>query len=152
MADAVKDKPWSFLAFQTAPANPQLEKDFLTMAASLAARSSHPSASELMRVARLNGCPRCDVIGFKDFPGEGFGGAVQLPGEAYPRPVLIGTRAFLAQSGLETPALLEVALRRWEEEGARVLLGGWDRYVRGVMKFSAEAAAPTEPREKFPYT
>jgi hypothetical protein len=50
----------------------------------------------------------------------------------------VGAREFLAESGLELPAILEVAVRRWEEEGATVLMGGWDGYVRGIMKFFVE--------------
>ncbi|MGQ0645526.1 MAG: hypothetical protein ACT4O3_08550 [Elusimicrobiota bacterium] len=132
-----------FSAFQTAPANDQMEKDFLTLAASLAALSAHPASPDVVRVAKANQCPQCPVLGFQDFPGRGFGGAVRLPGEEAPRAVLVGAREFLQESGLEMPALLETAARRWEAVGARVVLGGWDGYVRGVMKF--EESGDGEP-------
>ena len=112
-----------------------MENDFLTAAGSLAAQSAHPAAPSINRVAGANGRPHRPVIGFQDFPERGFGGAVQLPGEEGARAVLIGNRAFMAEAGLDAPALLEVAARRWEGEGATILLGGWDGYVRGVMKF-----------------
>jgi cation transport ATPase len=134
----IATKSLSFLAFQTAPANPQMETDFLTLAASLAVQSSHPAAGEIVRIARVNSCPQCPVIGFRDFPGDGFGGAVQLPGESAPRAVLFGTRKSLGQAGLEIPAILEV------------LLGGWDQYVRGVMKFGRPGQGASEPRDRYP--
>lgn len=127
-----------FAAFQTAPANPQMEKQFMTIANSLAALSSHPGKDSIQRVANTDQLPHCEVLGFQDFPGKGFGGAVRLPGEdGQARASLIGTRAFMKEAGLQLPDLLEVAARRWEAEGAEVLMGGWDGYVRGLMKFVA---------------
>ncbi len=131
---------WVFAAYQTAPASEQMEKDFLTLVGSLAELSRHPAAPDLRRVARLNRLPLCPVIGFQDFPEKGFGGAVRLPGEGGSRAVVVGHRAFAAECGLDMPAVLEVAARRYEGEGARILLGGWDGYVRGVMRFSPEGS------------
>lgn len=123
-------------AFQTAPANPQMEKQFMTIANSLAPGSSHPGKDSIERVANSEQLPHCEVLGFQDFPGKGFGGAVRLPGEeGRARASLFGNRAFMKEAGLQLPDLLEVAARRWEEEGAEVLMGGWDGYVRGLMKF-----------------
>jgi cation transport ATPase len=128
----------AFSAFLTAPASEQMEHDFLTLAAALAARSSDAAAADVVRVARSNHCGDCPVLAFQDFPGRGFGGAVLLPGEGGHRAALIGAREFVAESGLEVPAVLEVAARRWEGEGARVLYGGWDGYVRGLLKFATD--------------
>jgi cation transport ATPase len=139
MSPSTESQTLEFVAFQTAPASEQMEKDFLTLAASLAAHSNHPSSAAITRIAKLNQCPQCPVMGFQDFPGRGFGGAVQLPGERSHRAVLIGVRSFLDECGLEIPAILEVAVRQWEKEGAEVLFGGWDGYVRGLLKFSKKA-------------
>jgi cation transport ATPase len=125
-------------AFQTAPANEQMEKDFLSFAASLAPGATHPGAADILKVAHNAGCTKFPVIGFQDFPGRGFGGVVQIAGENRPRAVLFGTRAFLAESGLDMPAILEVAARKWEAEKADILLGGWDGYVRGLLKFAPQ--------------
>ncbi len=126
---------WTFLALQTAPAGEKYEKDFLALAASLAAFSAHPAAADLRRVAKGAGVSDGPVVGFKDFPGKGFGGVVQLPGEEMPRAVLMGELDFLEECGLHIPALLEVARRRFSADGARALVGGWDGHVRGVMRF-----------------
>src|SRR5262245_12687934 len=126
-------------AYQTAPASEQMEKDFLTIGATLAALSSHPGRDEAARVARKQGCPQCPVIGFQDFSGKGFGGAVPLPGDGAPRAAMFGTRAFLAECGLELPDLLIVAARRWQDDGTQLLFGGWDGYVRGILKFEEKA-------------
>lgn len=132
---ATPSDAWRFAAFQTAPASHELEGDFLAILGTLGSQTAHPAGPEMRRIAHTNGHPVCPTIGFQDFPGRGFGGAVQLPGEAAPRAVLVGTREFMAEAGLQMPALLEVAARQWEAEGALVLLGGWDGYVRGVLKF-----------------
>jgi cation transport ATPase len=126
---------WTFLALQTAPAGEKYEKDFLALAASLAGLSKHPAAADLRRAAKAVGVSDGPVTGFKDFPERGFGGVVQLPGEEMPRAVLMGELSFLEESGLQIPAVLEVARRRFLDDGARALVGGWDGHVRGVMRF-----------------
>lgn len=125
---------WTLEALQTAPAGEQYERDFLALAGSLAALSAHPAAESVRRAAKAAGLADGPVAGFKDFPERGFGGLVQLPGEDMPRAVLIGELDFLAASGLQIPAILEVARRRFSEDGRRALVGGWDGYVRGVMR------------------
>jgi hypothetical protein len=69
-----------------------------------------------------------------------------LPGEETHRAVLVGTREFIEESGLETPDILEVARRKWEGEGARVLVGGWDGFVRAVLKLSRGPPGGPGPR------
>jgi cation transport ATPase len=135
MADLLQVN-WTFAALQTAPAGEKYEKDFLALAASLAAFSKHPAAADIRRVAKAAEVSDGEVTGFKDFPGRGFGGVVQLPGEPMPRAVLMGELAFLEESGLSIPAILEVARRRFSEDGSRVLVGGWDGSVRGVARFT----------------
>jgi cation transport ATPase len=124
-----------FTAFQTAPASTQMEADLLRVIRSLAEFSRHPLAPEMIKVAEANRIEKCPVFGFQDFGGEGFGGAVQLPGEGGPRAVLVGLRRFLEEAGMSVPNILEVAARQWEKEGAHVLFAGWDGYVRGLLKF-----------------
>lgn len=132
---------WSFVALQTAPSGDKYEKDFLALAGSLAALSSHPASEDLRRVAKAEGVSDGPVTGFKDFPEKGFGGLVQLPAEEMPRAVLMGDLDFLEESGLQIPAILEVARRRFMDEGHRVLVGGWDGHVRGVIRFRPEPPA-----------
>lgn len=126
---------WTFVALQTAPAGEEYENDFLALAGSLAALSSHPASADIRKAAKTHGLASGSVIGFTDFPERGFGGLVQFSAEDMPRAVLMGELDLLEESGLDIPAVLEVARRRFAEDGHRTLVGGWDGYVRGVMRF-----------------
>jgi cation transport ATPase len=123
-------------AYHVLPDSPLMQRDFLLALASLEAHSEHPLAADVLRVARLNGILPVSVTGFQEFPGRGLGGLLQLPHEARPRAIVIGSREFLAECGLQIPDILEVTCRKWEKEvGATVALGGWDGWVRGVVKW-----------------
>jgi len=131
---------YRFDAYHVLPDSPQMQKDFLCVIASLMAKSSGPVAAEVLRIAKINAVLPMDVEGFQDYPGRGLGGLIRLPDEARPRAVLMGSREFLKQCGLETPAILEVSARQWESaKGSLVLLAGWDAWVRGVLNFVAPA-------------
>lgn len=125
-----------FDAFHVLPDSPQMQKDFLYVVASLMAHSSDSAAEDVRRIAGLNGILPVEVRGFQEYPDRGLGGLVTLPGEHRPRAALMGSREFLAQCGLQIPAILEVTARRWEKEkNSSILLAGWDAWVRGVLKF-----------------
>ncbi len=103
---------YRFEAYQVCPDSRQLERDFLCMVASLEAHSDHP--------------------------GKGLGGLVTLPNEHRPRAMLLGSRSFILENGLEIPELLETSAQQWAAEpNAVTVLGGWDGWVRGVLKFLA---------------
>ena len=126
--------PVFFSAFQVAPAGEMYEKDFLLLIASVESRSSHPMAKSIVWIAKKNNFPIRPVIGFREFPGCGAGGAVEIAPGVY-RAVVIGNRKFINDCGLQMSETLEVAARKWESEPAVIALGGWDGWVRGVMKF-----------------
>ena len=127
---------YRFDAYHVLPDSPQMQKDFLYVVASLKARSSEATAADVVRIARLNGILPVDVEGFQEYPRRGLGGLVTLPDEKRPRAVIMGTRDFMQQCGLEIPAILEVTTRKWEtEKNAMIILAGWDAWVRGVLKF-----------------
>ena len=127
---------YRFDAYHVLPDSPQMQKDFLYVAASLMARSSEPIAREVVRIAQVNAILPVDVKGFQEYPDGGLGGLVQLPDEQRPRAVIMGSRDFMNQCGLEIPAILEVTARKWEgEKNSTILLAGWDAWVRGVLKF-----------------
>ena len=131
-----KTRSYRFDAYHVLPDSPQMQKDFLYVLASLEARSSDPAAADVVRVARSNNVLPMDVQGFQEFPGRGLGGLVRLPEEMRPRAVLLGTRAFIDESGLQIPDILEVTARKWEsEKNSKILLAGWDSWVRGVLRF-----------------
>jgi cation transport ATPase len=134
-----KPKSYRFDAYHVLPDSPQMQKDFLYVVASLMAKSSDPTAPDVVRIAQVNGILPVGVEGFQEYPGRGLGGLITLPNEHRPRAVLVGTREFLEQCGLEIPAILEVTCRQWErEKDRRIQLVGWDGWVRGVLKFVKE--------------
>lgn len=129
------DPAWRFRGFQTWPMSFDTQRDFLAIAASLGARSIHPCAKDLHRVALWNSQGAQEVTGFQDFGEKGFGGLVQLPGESAPRAALIGSPSFLSESNQEIPEILKNAARSWEEEGAPVFYCAWDGTARAVLRF-----------------
>jgi len=123
-------------AYHVLPDSPLMQRDFLLALTSLEARSDHPLAADVLRVAQINGILPVSVIGFQAFPGRGLGGLVQLPHEARPRAIVMGSRDFIAECGLQLPDILEVTFRKWQKEpGSIVALGGWDGWVRGIVKW-----------------
>jgi cation transport ATPase len=127
---------YRFDAYHVLPDSPQMQQDFLYMIASLEARSEDPNAADVVRVAKINAILPVEVAGFQEFLGRGLGGLVQLPHENHPRAVIMGTREFMAESGLQIPDILEVTARKWEgAEDSQMILAGWDGWVRGVLKF-----------------
>src|SRR5258708_20054607 len=116
-----------------------MEEDFLYVIASLNGKANEMSAAEVVRVAKINNILPMDVEGFQEYAGRGLGGLVTLPDEKRPRAVIMGTREFMLQCGLEVPAILEVTCRKWEnDDHAHIILVGWDGWVRGVLKFVRE--------------
>ena len=127
---------YRFDAFHVLPDSPQMQKDFLYVAASLHAMSKEALSREVVRIATLNGILPVEVEGFEEYPGRGLGGLVKLPDEARARAVIMGSREFLSQCGLDIPAILQVTARKWEsDKDSLIFLAGWDAWVRGVLKF-----------------
>ena len=132
---AADSKP-QFAAYHVLPDSPQMQRDFLEVLASLEAHSDHPLAADVLRAAQANGIVPVAVNGFQAFPGRGLGGLIQLPNENRPRAVILGSREFIVECGLQIPAILEVTARKWEsDKDSLILLAGWDAWVRGVLKF-----------------
>ena len=124
-----------FDAYHVLPDSPQMQKDFLYVLASFYAKSSDPLGPEVVRIAKINGILPVGVEGFQEYPDRGIGGLITLPDEGRPRAVLIGNLSFLEDSGLEIPAILESARKQWETGNNKVVLVGWDGWIRGVLKF-----------------
>jgi cation transport ATPase len=135
-------KTYRFDAYHVLPDSPQMQKDFLYVVASLKAKSSEPMAEDVLRIAKLNNILPVDVEGFQEYPGRGLGGLITLPDEQRPRAVIMGTREFIEQCGLEIPAILEVTARKWESApDSMIMLVGWDGWVRGILKFIVASSA-----------
>ena len=140
---------YRFDAYHVLPDSPLMQHNFLFALASLEARSDHPLAADVLRVARINGVRPSEVTGFQEFPQRGLGGLIQLPHEQRPRAIVVGSREFIAECGLQLPDILEVTVRKWTgEPHATVALGGWDGWVRGVVKWerrhSGESRNPVQ--------
>lgn len=134
---------YRFDSYHVLPDSPQMQKDFLYVVASLKAKSSEPTAPDVLRIAKINGVLPVDVEGFQEYPGRGLGGLITLPDEQRPRAVIMGTREFMEQCGLEIPAILEVTCRKWEKEkDSSIMLVGWDAWVRGVLRFVKTTSRP----------
>jgi cation transport ATPase len=134
---------YRFAAYHVLPDSPQMQKDFLYVVGSLMAKSTDPSGPEVVRIAKANGVLPLDVEAFQEYPGRGAGGLITFPDENRPRAVIMGTRQFLEQCGLEIPAILEVTCRKWgSEKESKVALVGWDAWVRGVLKFVRALTQP----------
>jgi cation transport ATPase len=126
------------IAYHVLPDSPLMQQNFLMALASLEARSDHPLAMDVLRVAKINGIAPSSVEGFQAFAGKGLGGLVMLPHEQRPRAIILGSREFIAECGLQIPDILEVTARKWETEPDCVIaLGGWDGWVRGVVKWQS---------------
>jgi len=129
-------KKLQFEAYHVLPDSPQMQRDFLYIAASLAAHSREASSGEILRIAKLNAILPVEVQGFQEFKDKGLGGLVTIPNEPRPRAVVMGTRDYIQECGLEIPAILEATAQKWEQEpGAYILVAGWDGWARGVLKF-----------------
>jgi cation transport ATPase len=126
---------YRFEAFQVCPDSRELETDFLYMIASLETHSDHPIAKAIVEAARVANILPVSVSAAQYFAGRGMGGLITLPKDQRPRAALIGSRAFLQESGLEMPELLETTVKAWEGEPERVVVfGGWDKWIRGIAK------------------
>lgn len=129
----VGDPAWRFRGFRTSPETIDNQRDFLTVAASLAERSAHPSAADLHRVALWNSQGARDVARFEEHGPDGFGGDVALGGG--PRAALIGTAALYGARGWAIPEALRRVTDEWAAEGAFVFYCGWDGAARAALRF-----------------
>ncbi len=87
------------------PAAEVSEPDLLALAASLERHSEHPLAEAIVAAATDRGVATVEPVGFTAVPGKG------VRGEVGGRTVAVGTRAFLAEGGVDVGALVETADR-----------------------------------------
>lgn len=122
------------------------EKDLLTLAAALEARSEHPLALALINAGRDRGCPPCPVDDVDVSPGLGIAGTVGLNNQKYV--VAVGNRAFMRERGLEVPETAGAQLAALAEAGQTPLLlsvgTGTDAGLAGILAL-ADALRPESP-------
>lgn len=103
------------------------EADLLRLAASAEAPSEHPVARAIVTAARDRDLALAGATAFSAIPGGGVRAVVEGA------PVVIGTRALLANAGVADAAALESAVQARETEGQTVVLVARDGRLLGVI-------------------
>jgi P-type Cu+ transporter len=103
------------------------EAEALRLAGAVEDFSEHPAGQAIARhaTARLGALP--PVTAFSSVPGAGVRGSVAS------RAVTVGTRRFLAETGLTIPAELDRAAEAAEQAAQTAVLAGWDGQARAVL-------------------
>jgi P-type Cu+ transporter len=110
------------------------EAEALALAASLERSSEHPLAAAVVDAAQARGAALVEVIGFASQPGQG------VRGSARGRSLLLGTRGYLAASGVDTAPLDALAEPERREARSVVYLAG-DGRALAVLSL-ADAVKP----------
>lgn len=114
----------------------------LSLCASIAQRSEHLLAESLVGAARQRSVPLYPVAGFKNRPGLGTAGRVQVDGEA--KWVWMGSRRWMKENGLVFDPIVEAQGTLAALEGKSLVFCGWEGRVQGGFIFAdrlrAEAA------------
>jgi Cu+-exporting ATPase len=90
------------------------EEELLRVAAAVERGSEHPLAAAVVAAAESRGVPRTEAGAVRTLPGRGVTGFVDG------RRVLLGTRRFLEESGVD-PARLAARAEPWRTDGRSVL-------------------------------
>ena len=121
------------------PLGNRTEEELLRLAASAEKPSEHPLAQAIVRGARERGIEPTAAENFQAVPGKGIEAVVDG------RRVLIGTRKWLEENGVDTAAA-ETAMETLEEQGKTVMLvaadgkpAGWIAVADTVKPTSADA-------------
>jgi len=121
------------------PLGNRTEEELLRLAASAEKPSEHPLAQAIVRGARERGIEPTAAENFQAVPGKGIEAVVDG------RRVLIGTRKWLEENGVDTTAA-ETAMETLEEQGKTVMLvaadgkpAGWIAVADTVKPTSADA-------------
>ncbi len=117
------------------PATGFAEDETLRLAASVERASEHPLAEAIVRAAAERSVELAAVADFDSPTGKGATGRVEG------RAVLVGSAAFLGESGVDTGALSENA-EALRKDGATVIFVGVDRRLAGVIAI----ADPVKPQ------
>lgn len=107
-------------------ANGTTRAEVLALAAGLEASSAHPLAAPVLAAAQADGVPVLASEDVESVPGRGLRGPVELDGRT--RQVLVGTTAFMEESGLAVPTALAAGA-----PGATLALVAADGAVIGAL-------------------
>jgi heavy metal translocating P-type ATPase len=106
----------------------------LAVAASLAQPSEHALARALVAAGMERRCPFYPIGGFKNHPGLGMSGRLQVEGNA--KWVWVGSRQWMKENGLLFDPYLEVQSARAASEGKSLVFCGWEGKVQGGFVFA----------------
>ncbi|MFN0244463.1 MAG: heavy metal translocating P-type ATPase [Planctomycetota bacterium] len=110
---------------------PERERELVALAAALERASEHPLAAAVVAGAQSRGIELARVDDFDSIAGKG------VRGRAGARNVLLGTAAFLAESGIDTHALAAGADTH-RREGRTVIFVAIDGRAAGVLAVADE--------------
>jgi Cu+-exporting ATPase len=105
--------------------------ELLALAAAVESGSEHPVGKAIREYAQGRGAEKRELESFEAQSGRGVRGRVAG------REVLVGTQAFVAESGVDT-ARLDRIVTRWEHEGYTVVLVAADGANVGVFALADE--------------
>ncbi len=106
----------------------------LAVGASLAQPSEHVLSRSLVAAGMERGIPLHPIAGFKNHPGLGMAGQVQMNGEG--SRVWVGSRRWMKENGLRFDSHLEAQSTRAASEGKSLVFCGWEGCVQGGFVFA----------------
>jgi Cu+-exporting ATPase len=109
------------------PADGVGREDLLRYAGAVEQASEHPVAAAISAAGRTDLESPPQAARFLALPGLGARGLVD------DHEVIIGRADLFGQLGMTVPEALASQGRRWEQDGATVVLAGWDGQVRGAF-------------------
>lgn len=110
---------------------PERERELIALAAALERASEHPLAAAVVAGAHSRGIELAHVDEFESVVGKG------VRGRAGAREMVLGTAAFLAESGIDTPALASRADTH-RREGRTVIFVAIDGRAVGLLAVADE--------------
>jgi heavy metal translocating P-type ATPase len=108
------------------------ESEVIPIIASVESSSEHPLGKSFVRFARENGYSIPPVSEFKAYPGMGAQGKVNG------RRLYTGSEKFMIKMGLTLNPMIVDHEKGPESRGKSVVFFGWDKEVKGLIRFSEE--------------
>jgi Cu+-exporting ATPase len=118
--------------------NPRRDFEISTLlrwAASVEAGSEHPLGKAVVRHAESQGLGLGDLQDFVALRGKGVRGTVTLSDNGWQggQRVIVGSRTLLGEAGITDVGLMEIEMRRLENEGKTAMLVAVGRQLLGVI-------------------
>jgi Cu2+-exporting ATPase/Cu+-exporting ATPase len=108
------------------------ESEVIPIIASVESSSEHPLGKSFVRFASENGYAIPPVSDFKAYPGLGAQGKVNG------RTLYTGSEKFMIKMGLMLNTAILDQKKRPESQGKSIVFFGWDKEMKGLIRFSEE--------------